>query len=126
MEVVIVTDAAKATSLPYISFDQQVLNLTQAECADLVLSFSSAVWEAEEFLVVDIYSAANPVHPQGHVGWWKWPLHEKRDLGVRIIKSADGFKVAFEGQTPKESWTNPNFRGLDTDVLEVHLVLRQA
>lgn len=126
MEVVIVTDAAQGTLLPYISFDRQVLDLTESEHQDMVLSFSSAVWEAEEFLVVDIYSAANPVHPHGHVGWWKWPLHEKRDLAVRVAKSAAGFQVTFEGQVPKESWTNPSFLGLDTDVLEVHLVLRQA
>ncbi len=126
MEVVIVSDAAQGISLPYASLDQQVLDLTERPSTRLVLSFSSAVWENEEFLVVDIYSAANPVHPHGHVGWWKWPLHEKRDLGVEIVKAAGGFEVTFDGREPAESWTNPDFTGCDTDVLEVHLVLRQT
>ena len=31
---------------------------------ELKLSFSSSVWDDELFLVIDLYSAANPVHPR--------------------------------------------------------------
>ncbi len=47
------------------------------------LSFGSSVWDSELYLVIDLYSAANPVHPAGHVGWWKWPLEIKGDITVQ-------------------------------------------
>ncbi len=126
MEVVIVAEEGQAIDLPYATLDHQLLDMTERKSVTLALSFSAAVWETEEFLVVDIYSAANPVHPAGHVGWWKWPLNEKRDLSVRISKSTTEFHVTFDGQGAVDSWTNPKFRGLDVDVLAVHLVLRQT
>ena len=126
MDVLVFNEETKAPSLPYISLDQQILDMTQRKSVEVTLSFSAAVWENEEFLVIDIYSARNPVHPGGHVGWWKWPLQEKRDVTVRLVRGSNGYQVLFDGRAPDEFWANPTFTGLDTDVLEAHIVLRQT
>jgi len=51
----------------------------------------------ELFLVIDLYSKAKPVHPEGHVGWWKWPLDAKGDVTVQLKKEPEGFVVTFDG-----------------------------
>jgi glycosyltransferase involved in cell wall biosynthesis len=110
--------------LPYVLVDEPRLDLTAEGRAELKLSFSHSVWDAELFLVIDLYSAANPVHPQGHVGWWKWPLEVKADVTVQVIRTGQGFAVTFDGVTPRESWKNPDFAGLDEPVIALHIVLR--
>ena len=121
-----VTSARPATDAapPYVLVDQHCLDLTTRQSGHLKLSFSSTVWDSEFYLVIDLYSAANSVHPAGHVGWWKWPLEIKGDLGVEIAKGPDGFTVTFEGAAPHEFWKNPDFLGLEEAVIAVHVVLR--
>ncbi|MEX2113975.1 MAG: glycosyltransferase family 4 protein [Pirellulales bacterium] len=110
--------------LPYVMIDQSRIDLTDREQAELKLSFNSSVWDNELFLVIDLYSAAKPVHPEGHVGWWKWPLDAKGDLTVQVKKEADGFAVTFDGAAPQEFWRNPDYAGLDEPVIALHVVLR--
>ena len=74
---------AADAALPYVLLDQHQLDLTVVDASQLKLSFAPSVWDAELFLVIDLYSAANPVHPAGHVGWWKWPLEIKADIAVK-------------------------------------------
>jgi glycosyltransferase involved in cell wall biosynthesis len=111
-------------SLPYVLVDRQRLDLTTRDSDQLKLSFGSSVWDSELFLVIDLYSAANPVHPAGHVGWWKWPLEVKADLGVEVVRGPAGFEVTFDGVAPAEFWKNPEFSGVDEPVIAVHVVLR--
>ena len=111
-------------SLPYVLVDRQRLDLTTRDSGELKLSFGSSVWDSELFLVIDLYSAANPVHPAGHVGWWKWPLEVKADLSVEVVRGPAGFEVTFDGVAPAEFWKNPDFSGVDEPVIAVHVVLR--
>jgi glycosyltransferase involved in cell wall biosynthesis len=115
------TDDAR---LPYVLLDKPRLDLTDGERAELTLSFNSSVWDDELYLVIDLYSAANQVHPQGHIGWWKWPLDAKGDLTVQVRKEADGFTVSFDDVAPQEFWRNPDYAGLDEPVVALHVVLR--
>ncbi len=112
--------------LPYVSVDKPRLDMTDSECGELKLSFNSSVWDDELYLVIDLYSAAHPVHPQGHVGWWKWPLDAKGDVTVQVKKEADGFAVTFDDVAPREFWRNPDYAGLDEPVIALHVVLRQV
>jgi len=125
MEMSVRTTPAES-ALPFVLLDEQLLDLTRGAAGDLLLSFSSSVWESDLFLVLDIYSAAHPVHPEGHVGWWKYPLEDKRDLPLRVLKTDAGFTVSFEGRDDAECWKNPEFSGLAEDVLAVHVVLRHT
>lgn len=124
MEPMTAIKKALETSLPYVLVDEQRLDLTVHNTAELKLSFAASVWDSEWFLVIDLYSAANPVHPAGHVGWWKLPLEDKGDISVEVSKGADGFNVAFDGVAPEEFWKNPEYLGVDEPVIQLHVVLR--
>jgi glycosyltransferase involved in cell wall biosynthesis len=124
MEQMTTTKPAADAPLPYVLVDQQRLDLTVHRTGQLQLSFPSSVWDSELFLVIDLYSAANPVHPAGHVGWWKWPLEIKADVTAEVSKGPDGFAVTFNGVVPLEFWKNPDFSGLDEAVIALHVVLR--
>ncbi len=113
--------------VPHATLGQQWIDLTEAASSDLRLSFSASVWDKDLFLVVDIYAANNPVHPGGHVGWWKCPLREKKgDVIVRLEKDATRLRVLFDNQPAEEQWVNRQFTGIETDVLSLHVVLRQT
>lgn len=124
MDPITAEKPATETRLPYVVVNRQRLDLTSADRGELELSFSSSVWDAELFLVIDLYSAAHQVHPQGHVGWWKWPLEVKSDLTVAVCKGPDGYSVTFDGQEPQEFWKNPDYTGIDEPVIALHVVLR--
>ncbi len=115
--------ASQARS-PFVTVDQSRIDLTDREQAELTLQFDSSVWDDELFLVIDLYSKARPVHPEGHVGWWKWPLDAKGDLRVQLKKEPEGFTVTFDGASPQEFWRNPDYSGVDEPVLALHVVLR--
>lgn len=118
--------AAASGSLPYVSLDQDWLDFSGQDSGTLQLAFSPAVWQRDLVLVVDIYSANNPVHPEGHVGWWGSPLWNKGDQAATITRTANGFEVALDGKEPADSWVNPEFSGLEEGALTVKIVLRDA
>lgn len=124
MEQIVAGKQTEEARLPYVSVDQQRIDMTSCDRAELKLSFSSSVWDAELFLVIDLYSAAHSVHPEGHVGWWKWPLEVKGDLAVEVVKTPEGFRVLFDGAEPEEFWKNPDYLGLEEPVIALHVVLR--
>jgi len=70
MDQMMAAKPATELPLPYVLVDRQRLDLTACDSDRLKLCFGSSVWDSELFLVIDLYSAANPVHPAGHVGWW--------------------------------------------------------
>jgi glycosyltransferase involved in cell wall biosynthesis len=124
MEQMTALKQAAEARLPYVRVDQQRLDLTGADRGELKLSFSPSVWDAELFLVIDLYSAARQVHPEGHVGWWKWPLEIKADVTVQLVRMPTGYAVTFDGREPQEFWKNPDYSGVDEPVVAVHVVLR--
>ena len=72
-----------------------------------------------------MYSAANPVHPAGHVGWWKWPLEIKGDL-TRRGRQERPTDSPSRSTAPRRrsSGRIPTFSGLDEPVIALHVVLR--
>ncbi len=124
MDQMMAVKPAADMPLPYVLVDQQRLDLTASDSGELKLSFAPSVWDSELYLVIDLYAAANPVHPGGHVGWWKWPLEIKADITVKVVKSEEGFAVTFDDTQPQEFWRNPDFSGLDEPVIALHVVLR--
>lgn len=78
------------------------------------------------FLVIDIYALDNPVHPEGHIGWWRYeigasPAHLtgslSRDQGGRITPEIDGAAAVDE-------WCNPTVP--DARRMELLIVLRSS
>ena len=108
-----------------VALDVERIDLTRAKSATLQLTFPSSTWEHDVFLVIDIYSAANPVHPEGHAGWWKWTLADREDITLEVIKSETSLSVRFNGEEPTEYWLNDQYAAAQEPVLALHVVLRQ-
>jgi glycosyltransferase involved in cell wall biosynthesis len=62
------------------------------------------------FLVLDIYDLDNPVHPEGHVGWWRFKIAQLPEKLVgNLVRDTDGaISLKIEGTVPAGQWHNPN------------------
>src|SRR5581483_4699880 len=81
---------------------------------------------ASAFLVIDIYALDNAVHPEGHIGWWRYEIAESPQcLTGFLSRDLDG-RIAPEinGAAPADEWRNP----LAPDVrrMELIVVLRSS
>ena len=67
------------------------------------------------FLTIDIYDLDNPVHPVGHIGWWRFPVET---LGQRIsgnVRFTNGlFDVSLSDVASEDRWIN------NTSMLPTH------
>jgi glycosyltransferase involved in cell wall biosynthesis len=78
------------------------------------------------FLVVDIYELGNPVHPDGHVGWWRYDINHlvQHPTGKLTCDESGTVQLTIEGATPLDEWRNPSH--IDASRMELLLVLRSA
>ncbi len=121
-----VTPSSSGSALPLrVAIDAPHLDLTRAKSAKLQLKFPATTWEHDVFLVIDIYSAANPVHPEGHAGWWKWTLTDREDITLQVLKTDKSLSVRFNGEAATEFWLNEQYASALEPVLALHVVLRQ-
>jgi len=111
---------------PFARINQDYLDLAGKGPQIFSLSFSPSVWGRECFLVIDIYSASNHVHPQGHAGWWAYPLIKQEDVKVKISGERSNFKVFFQDEEAQEKWVNPEFSVSGQKAFAVHIVIRNA
>ena len=73
-------------------------------------------------LVIDVYNLDNPVHPEGHLGWWKFDLAEQTTQTAQLnlsLLSLDSIEL--DGQSPVDSWVNGDAK---SDRYIVNAVLR--
>lgn len=88
-----------------ITFEQHEIS------ADYGADFRLRLWgdlaRADVFLVIDIYDLDNPVHPEGHVGWWRFPLETAaKSQSGHIDMGSDGYAVAIEEAASEGHWIN--------------------
>ncbi len=113
---------------PFIVSGEAYLDLSHAQSAAMELSLSPGVLESEYFLVVDVYSQAHHIHPQGHVGWWQLDLDDRLSVSVNVEKTECGISVTFpNAQGTRDCWENREMiSGLDEAVLWLHVVVRRS
>ena len=114
---------------PFVDADEEYLDFTRRRHETLRLRMSPEVLEGNYFLVIDLYSASNPVHPQGHLGWWACDLAANKELRVALSRRNGAFAVAFDGRACPEgkSWVNPDRADWRTErVVALHVVLRSS
>jgi glycosyltransferase involved in cell wall biosynthesis len=59
-------------------------------------------------LVIDIYGLDHEVHPEGHVGWWKFALPEvAEDMAGRLRADGRGLSPAVDA-IEMDRWVNPS------------------
>jgi glycosyltransferase involved in cell wall biosynthesis len=77
-------------------------------------------------VVIDIYDLDNPVHPEGHIGWWRYELEQlgRRAAGNLSLDEAGNVSPAMEGTTPVDQWRNQSH--IDWKRLELLIVLRST
>lgn len=78
------------------------------------------------FLVLDIYDLDNPVHPEGHIGWWRFEIEQLPEtLDGSLVREADGaISLKMDGAVPADQWRNAN--RIDAVRLELSVVMRSA
>ena len=111
--------------LPLLNTTKKYLDLVSRKSAKFVINFAPLVSKEDYLLTVDIYSVLNHAHPQGHIGWWDFPLKINKRVKVEIRKARIGFKVIFQNSIEaKEKWVNEDYQYKNESTLVVHLVLR--
>jgi len=88
------------------------------------IKLSSGRERGDSFLVIDIYNLDNAVHPEGHVGWWRFEIDKLPEkLDGQLVRRKDGeISLKISGAAPVDEWRNP--RQLDTSRLELLVVTR--
>jgi glycosyltransferase involved in cell wall biosynthesis len=79
-----------------------------ADDGRFALRFLGDVAAGDVFLTIDVYDLDRPVHPEGHVGWWRFPveaLGERCEGRLRV--GADGANVEIAGVASEDRWVNP-------------------
>jgi glycosyltransferase involved in cell wall biosynthesis len=71
------------------------------------LRFLGDIRDADVFLTIDIYDLDDPVHPAGHVGWWRFPVEGlgERTLGHVHVRR-DGVDVSLVDVASEDHWIN--------------------
>jgi len=78
-----------------------------AESGELTLLLLGDMRRADVFLTIDIYDLDNPVHPAGHVGWWRFPVDRlaERTSGHLHLRRGD-VDVSLADVASEDRWIN--------------------
>ena len=71
-------------------------------------TFDSHEQLADLNLVIDVYDLDNPVHPDGHLGWWRYRLEdlERRSDGQLSLAGDGTATIALDQASPLDCWRN--------------------
>lgn len=76
-------------------------------------------------LVIDIYNLDNPVHPDGHLGWWKFSTNTLDTIVTcTFVVNKGVISVTMDGKDPSHKWVNN--QNVFWDRLIVNAVLRSS
>ncbi|MEX3854192.1 glycosyltransferase [Paraburkholderia sp. BR10923] len=93
---------------PSVEFDSTEV-LFDKKAASFQLRCSGAMEKADVSLVMDVYDLDNPVHPQGHVGWWQFKAENLADeLTGRLALKRGELSVSIDELEMIGSWQNEN------------------
>lgn len=108
-------------ALSLINFIAPEIVLTNGGAFECRLSTQAL--ESDLSLIIDIYDMDNPVHPDGHLGWWQFPVNTLDNLMHGTLTEAQGIvHCTLAGNEPTHHWINE--RKVTFDRLVVNAVLR--
>src|SRR3954451_11643904 len=59
-------------------------------------------------LVIDVYDLDNPVHPDGHIGWWQFETEKlPQQLVGSLAKNDQTVSLEIPDISPIAQWSNP-------------------
>jgi len=81
---------------------------------------------ANAFLVLDMYDLDKPVHPEGHIGWWRFEIGQlpERVNGSLSRGENGGIAPHIHGAVSSDEWRNP--ARLDVSRMELLAVMRSS
>ncbi|MEM6251685.1 MAG: glycosyltransferase [Cyanobacteria bacterium P01_D01_bin.156] len=90
----------------FVRFNESEVVLSNSTV--FALNFSPEISREDVSLVVDIYDLDNPVHPEGHLGWWQFSTTE---LSVQVSADLEMvgdkvIRVSLEGMQSHNFWVN--------------------
>ena len=89
---------------PRISIRERGLVLGEATGFRLDLHAASG---PDLSVILDLYDLDHPVHPGGHLGWWKFPATQFGATAEGRLTTAGDLAVSMANATPSEFWINP-------------------
>lgn len=90
----------------YAEFIQTEL-IVDNQSVSFSLQLSDAVNKADASLVLDIYDLNNPSHPEGHLGWWKFPLNTDTHKLQGTLQLNPASITLSDDTRAIDSWVNP-------------------
>jgi glycosyltransferase involved in cell wall biosynthesis len=89
-------------------------------------AFDSHGQQPQLNLVIDVYDLDSPVHPDGHLGWWRYQLEElARRPGGQLSIAEDGIAtIELDHARPLDCWRND--KPVHANRLLLLLVLRSS
>jgi len=98
-------------------------------CSNRGGSFSMklpAEMPANAFLVLDMYDLDKPVHPEGHIGWWRYEIGQLPERVNGSLSRSENGEIAphIDGAISSDQWRNP--ARLDVPRMELLAVMRSS
>ena len=113
----------QSSAVNNVFFDTPEINLSKQ--GHFKLNISSNATNSDYFLVIDIYDLDNPVHPQGHIGWWQFPTNDLHEIVEgNILVNGDEVSCFLQNINSLNHWINEE--KVDFKHLIVHAVLRSS
>jgi glycosyltransferase involved in cell wall biosynthesis len=81
---------------------------------------------ANAFLVLDMYDLDKPVHPEGHIGWWRFQIGQLPERVNGSLSRGENGEIAphLDGVIASDQWHNP--ARLDSPRMELLVVMRSS
>ena len=107
-----------------LSFDKTVLFINEGQNA-FTITVSQPLHLSNLSLLIDIYDANNPVHPEGHIGWWRYPIETESTCFSGILHRSDNKITPTLNAMPENGhWVNDSLP--ETTAFEFMAVLRDS
>ncbi|MEW9805687.1 glycosyltransferase [Mesorhizobium sp. ZMM04-5] len=88
-----------------IAFGHRAVASTEA--IGTTLAVSDAALQADASIVIDVYDLDHPVHPAGHLGWWKFRMAAASPVDIRLRVDASAVEATLANEPPTQLWLNP-------------------
>src|SRR4051812_37940165 len=97
---------------PSATFAQTEIVLDRGGAFSIELSGETRL-ASDVSLVIDIYDLDNFVHPEGHVGWWRYDLQQLPEHATGRISRDEGGSIhpVMDGISAIDGWRNADLIG---------------
>ena len=112
----------------HVDFRPDRLNLTAAGAtAVLNIKMPDIPGAESAILTIDAYLLDNPVHPQGHFGWWSFSIDANRKFALEFAFRDGCLAVSSKTEEISDRWVNMDEPDVSaSQSILVHVVLRHG